>query len=120
VDGSIFVLFVNDDTAFANAAARSFQSVGMRTQLVLGSGVGIDVFDNSIDVIITDIKLPARGPQGLTLAQMIKNKRPHAPIILMTVHRELLKKDVPPPSAALGTPLEIAELCRAIRVHQTQ
>jgi DNA-binding NtrC family response regulator len=119
VDGSIFVLFVDDDTAFANAAARSFQSVGMRTLLVLGSGVGIDVLDNSIDVIITDIKLPAREPQGLTLAQMIKNKRPHAPIILMTLHRELLKKDVPP-SAALGAPLEIAELCRAIRVHQTQ
>jgi DNA-binding response OmpR family regulator len=119
VDGSIFVLFVDDDTAFANAAARSFQSVGMRTLLVLGSGVGVDVFDNTIDVIITDIKLPTREPQGLTLAQMIKNKRPHAPIILMTLHRELLKKDVPLASAALGTPLEIAELCRAIRVRQT-
>jgi CheY-like chemotaxis protein len=37
-------------------------------------------------VIITDIKLPAREPQGLVLAQMIKNNRRHAPIILMTVH----------------------------------
>ena len=111
---------MDNDTAFANAAARSFQSVGMRTLLVLGSRVDIDVFDNSIDVIITDISLPAREPQGLTLAQMIKNKRPHAPIILMTLHRELLKKHVNTPSAALGTPLEIAELCRAIRVRQMQ
>jgi CheY-like chemotaxis protein len=119
VDGSIFVLFVDDDTAFANAAAHSFQSVGMQTLLLLGSGVGIDVFDNSIDVIITDIDLPARKPQGLTLAQMIKNKRPHAPIILMTLHRELLKKHLNAPSAGLGH-LEIAELCRAIRVRQMQ
>jgi DNA-binding NtrC family response regulator len=119
VDGSIFVLSVDDDTALANAAARSFRSVGMRTLLVLGSEVDIDVFNNSIDAIITDIKLPARGPQGLTLAQMIKNKRPHAAIILMTAHRELLKKDVNPPSAP-GAPLEIAELCRAIRMREAQ
>jgi DNA-binding response OmpR family regulator len=121
VGGSIFVLFVDDDASFANAAARSFESVGMRTLLVLGSWLGIDSFDsNPIDVIITDIKLPAREPQGLALAQMIKNKRPDAPIILMTMHPELLMKDVNPSSAALGAPLEIAELCRAIRVRQTQ
>jgi two-component SAPR family response regulator len=89
----------------------------MRTLLILGSMVGNDVFDNSIDVII---KLPACEPQGLALAQMIKNNRPHVPIILMTVHTELLKKHVHQPSTALGTPLEIAELCRAIRVRQKQ
>jgi DNA-binding NtrC family response regulator len=71
-------------------------------------------------VIITDIKLPACELQGLALAQMIKNNRPHAPIILMTVHTELLKKHVHQPSTTLGTPLEIAELCRAIRVRQKQ
>jgi hypothetical protein len=75
VDGSIFVLFVDDDTAFANAAAHSFQSVGMQTLLLLGSGVGIDVFDNSIDVIITDIDLPARKPQGRR-ARLPKNRSP--------------------------------------------
>jgi DNA-binding response OmpR family regulator len=121
VGGSIFVLFVDDDAAFANAAARSFESVGMRTLLVLNSRAGIDVFDsNPVDVIITDIKLPTRETQGLALARMIKNKRPHAPIILLTVHPELLKKDDSLPSAALCKPLEIAELCRAIRVRQTQ
>jgi two-component system, NtrC family, response regulator len=121
VGGSIFVLLVDDDTAFADAAARSFESVGMRTALALGSMVGIDVFDsNAIDVIITDIKLPASEPQGLALMRMIKNKRPHAPIILMTAHPELVKKDDTLPSAALCKPLEIAELCRAIRVSQRQ
>jgi DNA-binding response OmpR family regulator len=121
VGASVFVLFVNDDAAFADAAARSFESVGMRTALVLGSTVGIDVFDsNAIDVIITDIKLPAGKAQGLALARLIKNKRPHAPIIVLTAHPELLKKDGALPSAALCKPLEIAELCRAIRVRQTQ
>ena len=72
VDGSIFVLFVDNDTAFANAAARSFQSVGMRTLLVLGSRVDIDVFDNFIDVIITDISMPVLN--GIDAVDELRNK----------------------------------------------
>ena len=119
--GSIFVLLVEDDAAFADAAARSFESVGMRTVVALGSMPTIDGFDsNAIDVVITDIKLPSGGPHGLALERMIKNKRPRVPIILMTAHPELLGNEVALPRAALCKPLEIAELCRAIKVRQTQ
>jgi hypothetical protein len=69
VAGSIFVLFVDNDVAFADAAARSFESVGM---------------------------------------------------ILMSVHPGLLRQDITSPSTVSCKPLEIAELCRAIRVRQTQ
>ncbi len=118
--GSIFILLVDDDAAFADAAARSFESVGMRTVVALGSMAAIDVSDNTIDVVVTDIKLPASEPHGSALARMIKNKRPHVPIILMTAHPELLKKEIALHGDALCKPLEIAELCRAIRVRQTQ
>jgi DNA-binding response OmpR family regulator len=123
--GSIFVLLVEDDAAFADAAARSFESVGMRTAVALGSMPTIDGFDsNAIDVVITDIKLPAGEPHGLALEvgleRMIKNKRPRVPMILMTAHPELLGNEVALPSAALCKPLEIAELCRAIKVRQIQ
>ena len=65
VSGSIFILFVDDDAAFAHAAARSFESVGMRAVLALGSMAAVDVFDgDEIDVVVTDIKLPAREPQS--------------------------------------------------------
>jgi DNA-binding response OmpR family regulator len=121
VGGSIFILLVDDDAAFADAAARSFESVGMRTVVALGSMAGIHVLDsNAIDVLVTDIKLPAGEPHGFALARMIKNKRSNVPIILMTAHPELLKKGGGLPGAALCQPLEIAELCRAIRVRQTQ
>jgi two-component system, cell cycle sensor histidine kinase and response regulator CckA len=121
VGGSIFILVVDDDAAFADAAARSFESVGMRTVVAMGSTAAIDGFDRSaIDVVVTDIKLPEGEPRGSVLARMIKNKRPHVPIILMTAHPELLKKDVPPPGATLCKPLEIAELCRAIKVRLAQ
>jgi DNA-binding response OmpR family regulator len=121
VGGSIFVLLVDDDAAFADAAARSFESVGMRTVVALGSMAAIDGFDsNAIDVVVTDINLPEGEPHGLALARMIKNKKPHVPIILMTAHPELLKQEVALPGAALCKPLEIAELCRAIKVRTAQ
>jgi DNA-binding response OmpR family regulator len=121
VGGLIFVLLVDDDAAFADAAARSFESMGMRTVVALGSMAAIDGFDsNAIDVVVTDINLPEGEPHGLALARMIKNKKPHVPIILMTAHPELLNKEVALPGAALCKPLEIAELCRAIKVRQTQ
>jgi CheY-like chemotaxis protein len=121
VGGSIFILVVDDDAAFADAAARSFESVGMRTAVALGSTAAIDGFDsNAIDVVVTDIKLPEGEPRGSVLARMIKNKRPHVPVILMTAHPELLKQEVALPGAALWRPLEIAELCRAIKVRLAQ
>jgi hypothetical protein len=50
----------------------------MHTIVALGSTATIDVFDgNTIDVLVADIKLAAGDPDGLALARMIKNKRPH-------------------------------------------
>jgi DNA-binding NtrC family response regulator len=121
VSGSFFILFVDDDAAFADAAARSFESVGMRAVLALGPMAAFDAFDgDEIDVVVTDIKLRAREPQSSALARMIRNRRPQVPIILMSAHPELLGKDVISPGTVLCKPLEIAHLCRAIRVRQTQ
>jgi DNA-binding NtrC family response regulator len=120
--GSIFVLLVDDDAAFADAAARSFESVGMRTVVALDPTAALGVLDSddAIDVFVTDIKLPEGESHGLTLARMIKNKRPRVPVILMTAHPELLKEEVALPGAMLCEPLEIAEICRAIRVRLAQ
>ena len=117
--GAVFVLLVDDDAAFADAAARSFESVGMRTLVALGSMPALDVFKgDEIDVVVTDLKLPAGEPSAL--AKMISNRRPQAPVILMSANLELLERDVVSPGAVLCRPLEIAELCRAIRVRQAQ
>jgi DNA-binding response OmpR family regulator len=118
--GSIFVLFVDDDAAFADAAARSFESVGMRAVVALGS-TALEAFDSDeIDVVVTDFKLPAGESHGLALARRIKNKSPRGPVILMTAHPELLTEEAAPSGAVMCKPLEIAELCRAIRVRQAQ
>jgi len=119
--GSIFILIVDDDIAFAEAAARTFESVGMRTLLVLGWMSGTGIFDwNAVDVIITDIDLATREPRASALARMLSTKRPQTSIILLTAHPEVLKEDVETSSAGPSNAFEIAELCRAIRVRHAQ
>jgi CheY-like chemotaxis protein len=114
--GSIFVLLVDDDAAFANAAARDLESVGMRTVVALGSIAALDVFEsNLVDVVITDIKRTVGQPHGLALARMIRDKSPRVPVILMTAYPDLVDGEVPRPGALLCEPFELAELCREIR-----
>jgi DNA-binding response OmpR family regulator len=116
--GSIFVLFVDDDAAFADAVACSLESAGMRTIVALGSVAALDAFDsNAIDVVVTDIKLPAGEAHGLALSRMIKNKRP---IILLTTYPEHLEEKVALLGGELCKPIELAELCRSIRVRLSQ
>jgi two-component system, OmpR family, response regulator len=121
VGGSIFVLLVDDDAAFADAAARSLETAGMRTVVALGSTAALDAFNsNAIDVVVTDIKLPAGEPHGSALVRMIRHKKPRVPIILMTAHPELLEGEVALPGAVLCTPFELAELCRDIKARLVQ
>ena len=110
--GSIFVLTVDNDAAFARAAARSFESVGMRTFLALDPGVPFDESD-AIDVIVTD---RAGEPRSLALAEMIKKRGPRGPIILMSARPDTFRtaaSELEPLQ-----PIEIAELCRMIKVRQ--
>jgi DNA-binding response OmpR family regulator len=78
----------------------------------------LDAFDsNEIDVVVTNIKLPTGEHHGLALARMIKNKRP---IILLTMYPEHLEEKVALPGGELCKPIELAELCRSIRVRLAQ
>ncbi len=112
--GPIFVLFV-DDAAFADAAARSLESAGMRTIVVMESVAAMGVLDNAIDVVVTD-RLATAEP-GLTLARITKNKRP---IILLNTYPELLEEKVGRRRAESCEPFDVAELCRSIRVRLAQ
>jgi DNA-binding NtrC family response regulator len=120
VGGSVFVLFVEDDVAFADEAARSLETIGMRTVVALGSLAALDAFDaNAIDVVVTDIKLPAREDHALALARMINKRRPRVPFILMTTYPKLPEGEVARLGGVLCNPLELAELCREIAARQT-
>jgi DNA-binding response OmpR family regulator len=91
----------------------------MHTGVAFGTMPALDVFDGrDIDLVVTDAKLPAGESDGSALARMIRNKRPQVPIIMLIAHPEA--HDVTSRCVARCKPSEIAELCRAIRVRQTQ
>ncbi len=93
----------------------------MRTFVAMGSTAALDAFDSTkVDVVVTDMKLPAAGTQGLALAQMIGNGRRRAPVILMTTYPELLDGEIALPGSVPCNPLELAELCREIKARMTQ
>jgi CheY-like chemotaxis protein len=121
VGRSVFVLLVDNDAAFADAAARSLETVGMRTVVAMGSAAALDAFEsNVIDVVVTDIKLPEGDTGGSALARMIGHKKPHVPMILMTARPELLVGQVALPGAVVCTPFELAELCCKIKARLAQ
>jgi len=93
----------------------------MRTMVALGSTADLDVVDSStIDVVVTDMKLPAGKAHGLALARMIGNERVRVPVILMTTYPEVLDGEVALPGSVLCNPLELAELCREIKARLAQ
>jgi len=121
VGGSIFILLVDDDAAFADAAARSLETCGMRTVVALGSNASIETFDSdTVDVLVTDIKLPAVESRGSALAQLIKEKRDRVPVILMSTYPEPRTGDHAMPGSLLCDPRQLAELCHEIRLRLAQ
>ena len=87
--GAYIVLVVDNDAELAAAAARSFESVGMRTVMTLGSAPELRLFaDNSVDVFVTNFKGESESRK---LFQRLESWKPGVPIIVMTAHSELLK-----------------------------
>jgi DNA-binding response OmpR family regulator len=121
VGGSIFVLLVDDDAAFVDAAARCLEAVGIRTVVALGSIADFDAFDGgTIDAVVIDVKLLAGDTHVRPLARMIRNNGVRLPIILMTTYPEPLEGKVGLPGSATCNPMELAELCRDIRARLVQ
>jgi DNA-binding response OmpR family regulator len=113
-DRAVIVLFVDDDAAFAAMGALYLESQGMRPIVVSGSMAALQVFETqAIDVVVTDVKLGAGEPHGLSLARMIRHKNPKMPVILMTVDPQLVEGEAMP-GPLLKKPFDFAELCRAI------
>lgn len=72
--------------------------------------------DGDHDLVITDFKLP--GMDGLELAQVIKERSPAKPIILITAHAEAVKGPMGKVSyidLLMGKPFSVPELHAAVR-----
>ena len=86
------ILLIEDDTALAYALSRSLVHAGHDVTTALDGMSALQTLETNkdIDLVLTDLIMPAGHPHGLALARMARQKRPQLPIIFMTGHVELL------------------------------
>jgi two-component system response regulator MprA len=84
------ILLVEDDEASRVSYARLLEANGYEVSGFDSIGGALDLAKTGWgDVLLTDVRLKANEPHGVTLALMIRLARPDLPIILMTGFPEL-------------------------------
>jgi DNA-binding NtrC family response regulator len=85
------ILLIEDDADLAYALSQSFTLAGHRVITALDGMSALDTLDTDvgIDLLLTDLIMPAGQPHGLALANMARQRRPDLAVILMTGHPEL-------------------------------
>jgi DNA-binding NtrC family response regulator len=101
------VLLIEDDEAFAYAATKAIEEAGHRVIAKLDSLSGLLALDTerSIDLVVTDIRMPPGQPHGFAIGHMAHLRRPGLPIIYMTAFPELAEHG-DEPDRVLYKPLE--------------
>jgi CheY-like chemotaxis protein len=109
------ILIVEDDAAFAYAAARHLLHEGYETIVAASSMAALNELDaHKIDIVVTDVRLLDGEPHGLSLARMVASRRPRIPVIIVTAYPEILADEPALPGPVLHKPLEIAELSQQV------
>jgi|SRR6185295_14281726 len=112
---TVTILIVEDDAAFAYAAWRHLEANGYRVVTVNSSMAALKKLDTeSVDIVVTDIRLGKGEPHGLALARMIKNKSPNLPVILVTAYPDLVKTESDLPGQIFFKPVELSTLRNAV------
>jgi CheY-like chemotaxis protein len=79
------VLIVEDDEAFAYAASKFVQAAGHRVVTAPDTLAALKAMDEeSVDLVLTDIRMPPGKPHGFAFARMARLRRPRLPVIYMT------------------------------------
>src|SRR5262245_30583359 len=110
------ILVVEDDTAFSYALKRHLESHDYEVVAASSSLEALKEFDKqTIDLIITDIRLLKGEPHGLSLARTIRQKKPKSPVILVTAYPDLLEGEPSLPGLVFNKPVELATLRSAVK-----
>lgn len=113
---SATMLIVDDDEAFAYAAARFFAQLGFETATAAGSFAALRALERKkASVVVTDVRLGNKEPHGVSLARMIRMQDIDMPVILVTAYPELLDLEKPLPGPAFTKPVDLRLLASAVK-----
>jgi CheY-like chemotaxis protein len=109
------VLIVEDDEAFAYAAAKYLESRGYNSVIAAGSMAAFRELDRTaVDVVVADVMLGPNEPHGVSLGRMIRNRDKNMPVVLVTAFPDLLEREKPLPGPALQKPVDLDRLALAV------
>ena len=80
------ILVVEDDDSFRRAVTHMLERSGYHAVAVRDFAAAIEVIESRerLDLLLTDIGLPAGTPHGLAVAQMARSRRPDLKVIYMS------------------------------------
>jgi len=119
-----YILIIDDDEDFSNAAAIELRGVGHEVAEALSIEGGQEsIAARQPDVLLLDVMFPEDSAAGLKMAQYLHKNVPDLPIILLTaVNQEFplgfSKKDIDdvhmPVNDFLEKPVDLDTLCRTV------
>lgn len=112
------ILLVEDDPAFAEALDRGLRAACFDVVTAADSLAALRLLESDapLDVLLTDIKMPAGQPHGIALSLMARRQRPRLPVIFMSGYPDLIR-DAGLDETVFAKPFHLAVLVEAIRQH---
>ena len=108
------ILLVEDDEVFRYVTEAHLTAAGFAVVAAECAMAALKKLDHqSVDLLLADVHLPRGGPQGLSLAHMVKH-RYGIPVIFVTGHRELLDAITYIPGKVFCKPVDLDALTAEI------
>ncbi len=110
------VLLVEDDEAFAYAAARYLEGRGLVAVVVSSSMAALDILkSDEVPIVLSDFKFLRGEPHGLSLARMIGNRGQNSVILITGYPDEIKGEHLPGP--LFSKPIDLGQLYDEIIRH---
>lgn len=90
------VLLVEDNAQLGEITVSLLQELGYKTQSVTSAAVAIELLQerhSSVDVVLSDVVMP--GMSGLELADVISERWPGLPVVLVSGYSRALSQGSP-------------------------
>lgn len=80
------ILVIEDDDSFRRTVVQMLERSGYRATPVPGFAAAIEIIESSepVDLLLTDIRMPAGTPHGVAIAQMAQLRRPGLKVVYMS------------------------------------
>jgi CheY-like chemotaxis protein len=110
------ILLVEDDGSYRYSLTRTLEHAGYEVTAYEDYQGALKLLEGpeTIDLLLTDIRLPPRSPHGISLAHMARTRRPNLPMLFVTAFAEYADEVPAELGGTLIKPVETDQLLSAV------